>query len=190
MRSSATLFALLVLAGTDLSLAFRPVAIGTSSTLIGRPLFAKKGFGKTPEPAPTKVEPKTAVEPAARSTPEAAASSTSEEKNGGQRALNDMRRQRAESKDTELRKVRELMDADSQLQEAPAVIPEKVAQRMGKRMLPFVGIPLFVGMGGFVAFWYYATYKNVEVQPNLVAASTILILVFGLGVCSRETFIV
>jgi len=47
-------------------------------------------------------------------------------------------------------------------------------------MLPFVGVPLFGGMGAFVAFWYFATYKNYEFQPALVAFSTIAILVVGL----------
>lgn len=61
-----------------------------------------------------------------------------------------------------------------------AVIPEKVAQRMGKRMLPFVGIPLFGVMGTFIVFWYLATYKNMEFQPALVAFSTIAVLGLGL----------
>ena len=100
--------------------------------------------------------------------------------NAGQRALKEMRRQRAEEKDAELRRVRDLLQADAQLSETPAVIPETVAQRMGKRMLPFVGLPLFGGMGAFVAFWYLATYKNMEFQPALVAGSTIGILAIGL----------
>lgn len=61
-----------------------------------------------------------------------------------------------------------------------AVIPEKVAMRMGQRMLPFVGVPLFGGMGAFVAFWYFATYKNVQFQPALVAFTTIGLLGVGL----------
>jgi len=52
--------------------------------------------------------------------------------------------------------------------------------RMGKRMLPFVGLPLFGGMGAFVAFWYFATYKNLEFQPALVAFTTIAMLAIGL----------
>jgi len=47
-------------------------------------------------------------------------------------------------------------------------------------MFLFVGIPLFGGMGAFLAFWYFATYKNVEFSPVLVAASTIAILAVGL----------
>jgi len=47
-------------------------------------------------------------------------------------------------------------------------------------MLPFVGLPLFGGMGVFVAFWYFATYKGLEFQPSLVAYSTIAVLAVGL----------
>jgi Photosynthesis affected mutant 68 len=107
-------------------------------------------------------------------------SSESESMNAGQRALEKMRRERAEQKDQELRKLRELIQTDEQLQEAPAAIPEKVAQRMGKRMLPFVGIPLLGSMGTFVAFWYLRTYKNMDFEPSMVATSTVFFLVVGL----------
>jgi Photosynthesis affected mutant 68 len=101
--------------------------------------------------------------------------------NAGQRALQEMRRQRAEEKDRELRQVRDMLQADQQVQSGgPATIPEKVAQRMGLRMLPFVGIPFFGGMGTFITFWYLSTYKNYEFEPSLVAASTIGLLVIGL----------
>jgi hypothetical protein len=102
--------------------------------------------------------------------------------NQGQIALERMRREQAEKKDAELRRVKEIRDTDKMLQSSPAAaaIPEKVAMRMGKRMLPFVGIPLFGSMGAFVAFWYFATYKNMEFQPGMVATTTIVILVSGL----------
>ena len=98
-----------------------------------------------------------------------------------------MRRKRAEERDAELRRVRELLDADQQVKESTASIPEKVSQRMLARMLPFVGIPFFLGLGSFVAFWYFATYKNLELEPALVAVSTIAILVSGLLVSREET---
>lgn len=74
------------------------------------------------------------------------------------------------------------------LRESPeaAVIPEKVAQRMGKRMLPFVGIPLFGTLGSFVGFWYMATYRDMEFQPALVATVSVALLVVGLLVCLVE----
>jgi len=100
--------------------------------------------------------------------------------NDGQRALAELRRQRAEQRDEELRKLRDLLAADQQLQDTPAAIPEKVAQRMGKRMLPFVGVPLFLALGTFVGFWYFATYKNVEFQPSVVASVTAGLMVVSL----------
>ncbi|GAX25362.1 hypothetical protein FisN_5Lh457 [Fistulifera solaris] len=100
--------------------------------------------------------------------------------NAGQRALEKIRRERAEQKNAELQRAREVLQQDKQVQQAAAAIPEKVAQRMGKRMIPFVGIPLFLSMGVFVGFWYMATYRYMSFEPSLVAASTILILVLGL----------
>ena len=100
--------------------------------------------------------------------------------NSGQRALAEMRRQRAEAKNAELQKLQALVETDAQVRETPAAIPEKVAQRMGSRMIAFVGLPLFLGLGSFVAFWYFATYKGMEFQPGLVAATTIGLLAISL----------
>ena len=107
--------------------------------------------------------------------------------NAGQRALQELRRQKIEERDQELRLVREMMQADEQVQNSgPMAIPEPVAQRMGRRMLPFVGIPFFGGMITFVTFWYYATYQNLQFEPTLVAASTIVLLVVGLLVRKKR----
>lgn len=92
----------------------------------------------------------------------------------------EIRRQAAEAKDAELRQVREILSQDEQMKTSPAAIPEKVAMRMGRRMIPFVGIPLFGGMGTFVGFWYMATYRDLEFQPALVATSTFVLLALGL----------
>lgn len=100
----------------------------------------------------------------------------------GKAALERLKREQVEKRDEELRKVKQIKDVDTMLRESPeaAVIPEKVAQRMGARMLPFVGIPLLGGMGAFVGFWYMSTYQGMSYEPSLVAASTIALLVFGL----------
>jgi hypothetical protein len=102
----------------------------------------------------------------------------------GKAALEKMRRERAEQRNAELRKIKELKETDAMLQESSeaAVIPERVAQRMGNRMLLFVGIPLFGSLASFVGFWYMATYRDMEFQPALVAASTIALLAVGLVV--------
>ena len=147
-----------------------------------------KGFGASPT---TEEAPKKQKASAAAAAPEQAEPSSPPPSGGGaappgggtnagQRALAELRRQRAEERDAELRRVRGMLDADRQLREAPATIPEPVARRMGRRMLPFVGLPLFLGVGAFAGFWYLATYKNMDFEPSLVAGSTIAILVFGL----------
>ena len=161
--------------------------VADAFTSSARPTFSvrsvlsakKKGFGtESPKKKAPKKSPVNAVENVPVPAPAA-----EPQRNAGQRALEQMRREQAEQKDAELRRVRDMMKEDEQVQEAAAAIPEKVAQRMGQRMLSFVGVPLFGLLGSFVAFWYFATYKDLAFEPSQVAASTILILVVGLGVC-------
>ncbi|KAL7557206.1 hypothetical protein ACA910_001274 [Epithemia clementina (nom. ined.)] len=131
---------------------------------------------KQPEkqrPAPTMAAP-------SKSSSSTPSSSQEEDMNAGQRALADLRRQRAEAKNAELERLRQLVETDQQVRETPAAIPEKVAQRMGARMLAFVGLPLTLTLGAFVVFWYMATYRNMEFQPGLVATSTIVLLATSL----------
>jgi hypothetical protein len=156
-----------------------------------------KGFGAKDTPAPKKKP--APVQPSASSTAPATSSGAAPpapevidpfperqdpDMSMGKAALEKMRRERAEKRNQELLRVKEVQEVDALLRESPeaAVIPEKVAQRMGKRMLPFVGVPLFGAMGSFVGFWYMATYRDMEFQPALVATSTIVLLVVGLVV--------
>ena len=146
-----------------------------------------KGFGESPTPkkkkaalAPVIIDPNTIVDPEQTTFSE----EPTQDLSMGKAALERMRRERAEKRNAELRQIKEVQEVDAMLQESPgaAAIPEKVAQRMGKRLLPFVGIPLIGGMGSFVGFWYMATYRDMEFQPALVAASTIALLAVGLVV--------
>jgi Photosynthesis affected mutant 68 len=102
--------------------------------------------------------------------------------NAGQEALAKMRRERAEARNAELRRMQELRETDEQLQQTPAVIPEPVAQRMTQRMIPFVAVPFLGTLGVFGTFWYLATYQNIKFETSMVAASTIAILVISLMV--------
>lgn len=159
--------------------AFQPISFVPrtgSQLLMSSP--GGKGFG-APPPAPRKPkkeEDTTKVAAAVAPAPAPVAAAT----NAGQQSLMDMRRIKAEERDSELRKVKELREMDAAVAEAPAAIPERVAMRMGQRMLPFVGLPLFLGCGSFVGFWYFATYKDMEFQPVTVAVTTIGLLVVGL----------
>lgn len=105
------------------------------------------------------------------------------EKNTGSQMLKALRSREAEKRDEELRKVRELRETDALVAQEGAqaqAIPERVAQRMGKRMLPFVGIPLFGSFASFIGFWYLATQKDMEFQPAVVATTSFVFLAIGL----------
>ncbi|KAL7568032.1 hypothetical protein ACA910_004611 [Epithemia clementina (nom. ined.)] len=129
---------------------------------------------------PKKQRPASTMAAPSKSSSSTPSSSQEEDMNAGQRALADLRRQRAEAKNAELERLRQLVETDQQVRETPAAIPEKVAQRMGARMLAFVGLPLTLTLGAFVVFWYMATYRNMEFQPGLVATSTIVLLATSL----------
>ena len=120
--------------------------------------------------------------------PSTQTSAATQDLSRGKAALARMRREKAEQRNAELQKMKEVQEVDQMMRETgggAAVIPEKVAQRMGKRMLPFVGIPLLGGMGAFVGFWYMATYRDMEFQPVLVAGTTIALLAVGLIVRNK-----
>jgi hypothetical protein len=161
------------------------ISISNRQSTLALLMSSGKGFGENSNPATAKKVKSTVTVPAPTMEAESEQQPSSyvskqETPSAGQRALERMRRDREEATEAEAQKVRELMLQDKLVQETPAVIPEKVAQRMGKRMLPFVGVPLFMGMGSFVAFWYFATYKNIEFQPAAVATATVFFLVVGL----------
>lgn len=168
--------ACLALSLIDYSRSFAPQSLITRQCATNLPMAKSKGFGKQVSPTPKASE---SVESNDSSPVEA---TTQFAVSPGADALSRLRRQKAEQRNEELRQIRDLKSVDRQLATSPdsAVIPERVAQRMGSRMLPFVGIPLFGLMGTFVTFWYLATYKNYEFQPALVAFSTIGILAVGL----------
>jgi len=189
------LLVLLAVSSSSVTRAFQSPSYGFLPRNHGSVLrMAGKGFGKQAPPPPPPPSPKKEEEeqpPIQVQSTMSSGSQTSSsppgarapepEMNEGQKELARMRRERAEQRDAELRNLRELRNTDAQVKEQPAAIPEKVANRMGARALPFVGIPIFGGMGAFVLFWYLATYKDLEFEPSLVAATTIGLLVVGLA---------
>jgi len=152
-------------------------------------LQAGKGFGDKP---PTKQKSTPTIESSTESTSSSSVATpvstqeqpqpTIREDNTGSKLLRDLRSREAEKRDEELRKLRTLRETDAALREdaGAAAIPEKVAQRMGKRMLPFVGIPLFGSFASFIGFWYMAVYRDMEFQPALVATTSFVFLAIGL----------
>lgn len=171
----------------------------TSSVLkkpsIGLKMAAGKGFGESPppkkkekQPEPAPQQPMMATKPQVTEeepeyNPFDKSNDNTIDTSRGKAALDKMRREKAEERNAQLQKMKDVQDVDQMMRDTggeAAVIPEKVAQRMGKRMLPFVGIPLFGAMGAFIGFWYMATYRDMEFQPVLVAGTTIALLAIGL----------
>lgn len=190
MKSTATTITALLLAVLSVSDGFSTsFVLKTPATTLR--MAAGKGFGESP--APKKKAPPAPVPVA---TPEDTLAEdeynpfdksqfVAPDTSKGKAALDRMRREKAEERNAQLQKMNELQEVDQMMRDTggeAAVIPEKVAQRMGKRMLPFVGIPLFGSMGAFVFFWYQATYNDMEFQPVLVAGTTIALLAIGLVV--------
>ncbi|KAL7473979.1 hypothetical protein ACHAXS_014249 [Conticribra weissflogii] len=141
-------------------------------------LFASgKGFGENPA-KPSQKQQQTPP----NATSSESATTADPNANSGSQLLKDLRTREAEKRNAELQKLRELRQVDKALQEDPgaAAIPEKVAQRMGRRMLPFVGVPLFGSFATFIGFWYLATYRDMEFQPAIVATTTFVFLAIGL----------
>ncbi|KAG7344235.1 DUF3464 domain containing protein [Nitzschia inconspicua] len=177
---------------TDGLLPLQPTRCLTSLPLAA----AKKGFGNTETQQPRPQKKKTIqspIPPPTSSIDEDTTATAADFKptpttapppdvTQGKIALERMRREKAEQRNQELQKIRQVRDIDQMVRESPesAVIPERVAQRMGKRMLPFVGIPLFGSMASFVGFWYMATYRDMEFQPVLVATTSLVLLAVGI----------
>jgi len=145
-----------------------------------------KGFGKNMAPKTKSIKTTSDDTPTSVSsttfTPDVVPSSSSSTSSAGKEALAKLRQADMQRRQEELKSMQQLQEIDQSLKEDPslAVIPEKVAVRMGKRMLPFVGLPLFGSMITFVLFWYLATYKDLAIPTVLVAYATIGILVIGL----------
>ena len=195
MRLNVLLSLALSVSTTAFVFSPQPITFSLSSSLSATRLFAGgggsggKGFGS---PQKQQQQQQQQNQPPKKQSYNEESDRTMEnpntELNMGQKALEELRRQRAEQRNAELQRVREIKSVDEYLQQTPnaAVIPEKVAMRMGSRMLPFVGLPLVGGMGAFVTFWFLATYRNMEFQPSMVAFTTIGILALGLVVRNKK----
>ena len=170
--------------------AFSPSQVGQCSHLSWSSSLSAsgRGFGEK-----TKSNPKSASISSAPSESQRNGSPTLDDpplkitqENKGSTLLAQLRTRQAEERNAELQKIANLRKTDEALLSDPsaAAIPERVAQRMGKRMLPFVGVPLLGSMASFVGFWYMATYRDMEFQPAVVATVSFVFLAVGLLVSS------
>jgi hypothetical protein len=175
------------------------------SLLLLQATTKKKGFGKeqstttkdvkgvkkeeeNQSPPPDAVSepafPAAALQPN-RATASSIKTTTSNDNNknaAGRQALQELRRQAVEKRDAELRRVRDLVQQDAQIESGvPMSIPEPVANRMGQRMIPFVGLPILGGLATFITFWYLAVYQDQSFPPVLVATATLVWFAIGLA---------
>jgi hypothetical protein len=157
----------------------------------------KKGFGKeqsTTKDVKAKKEeenqqdaaepafPASALQPSRATAPVSISNNTNEKNAAGRQALQELRRQAVEKRDAELRRVRDLVQQDAQIESGvPMSIPEPVANRMGQRMIPFVGLPILGGLATFITFWYLAVYQDQSFPPVLVATATLVWFAIGLA---------
>lgn len=189
VTSLSTLSTAALCCSTFINGAFVPPSNQQSKRIKLSPRFAGKGFGeKSTKQKSTTLSSRdqsTALPPLP--TEEDVSSTKSPETSpkadgSGSKLLQELRSREAEKRDAELTNLRILRQTDSLLKEdsGAAVIPEKVAQRMGKRMLSFVGIPLFGSLASFVGFWYMATYQDMEFAPALVATTSFVFLAVSL----------
>ena len=129
-----------------------------------------KGFGAAEQSQSKPVAVDTPVVESSSSVSPTITTSVQEPvKNAGQMALERLEAEERKKKDEELRRVREMRDVDQAVKGDvnAAVIPEKVAQRMTKRMLPFVGIPLFGVMGVLGVLWRNQANGLKETEDQL-----------------------
>lgn len=188
MVQSAKLVSMLVFSSCSLADAFTPTYVGNSfargnSMILDAKKTSGKGFGapkveETKSKSAVVEDSNTSIQNESAVRPEPIVPT----KTAGQIALEKLREGERAKKDEELRRVKKMRDIDAQVTADPnaGVIPERVAQRMTKRMLPFVGIPLFGVMGTFVTFWYLRVYKDMVFETVVVAATTIAVLVASL----------
>ncbi|KAL3784106.1 hypothetical protein HJC23_012738 [Cyclotella cryptica] len=183
-----------IAASTQILIAISPVSAFSPSPVARCRLSSRssslsasgKGFGEKTvpksKPKPASISP-TPAESQLKDSPTLDDSSIpTTQENTGSALLAELRTRQAEQRNAELQKIANLRKTDEALLSDPsaAAIPERVAQRMGKRMLPFVGVPLLGSMASFVGFWYMATFRDMEFQPAVVATVSFVFLAVGL----------
>mmetsp|Transcript_66474 Transcript_66474/g.110537 ORF Transcript_66474/g.110537 Transcript_66474/m.110537 type:complete len:261 (+) Transcript_66474:72-854(+) len=176
MRMASRVIMLLLLLATAAGLR-SPAALGpklTSKMLLRcaeRGETAGRGFGATKQKSALKNEQ--AVGQTSR--PE----QTENEENAasiarGRQTLEKMRRAAGEdvsSKPTTLRQQLTKEELEP-IDPTSNVMPEVVADRMLKRIVPFAGIPVLGAFALFSGFWYANTQLGLDLPPSIVAYST------------------
>ena len=93
------------------------------------------------------------------------------------------KRQEKDRAQVQTEAMEELKERDAYVAEKgveAARVPDAVANRMIMRMATFGGVPVFLGIGVFVWFYFQATNEDNVFQPTAVAAATTVPWVLGL----------
>ena len=134
---------------------------------------AKKGFDYKPPPKPPAKKALTDdVGMAAATTPE-----------GNSQLLQTLLAEEQDRAQVQTEAMEELKERDAYVAEKgveAARVPDAVANRMIMRMATFGGVPVFLGIGVFVWFYFQATNEDNVFQPTAVAAATTVPWVLGL----------
>ena len=133
----------------------------------------KKGFDYKPPPKPPAKKALTDdVGVAAATTPE-----------GNSQLLQTLLAEEKDRAQVQTEAMEDLKERDAYVAEKgveAARVPDAVANRMILRMATFGGVPVFLGIGVFVWFYFQATNEDNVFQPTAVAAATTVPWVLGL----------
>jgi len=132
----------------------------------------KKGFGA---PAPKKSGKKKQAN-AETSKPEFDEESMlfADAEDRARATLREMEAKEEEKRQAQIAKIRALQEEERAIQEQPdaGVIPEVVSNRMLGRIIPFIALPVLMGLGLFYFFIVLARQYDISVEPSAVAYAT------------------
>ena len=134
---------------------------------------AKKGFDYKPPPKP----------PAKKALTDDVGAATTTTPEGNSQLLQTLLSEEKDRAQVQAEAVQELKERDAYVAEKgveAARVPDAVANRMIMRMATFGGVPVFLGIGVFVWFYFQATSEDNVFQPTAVAAATTVPWVLGL----------
>ncbi|CAM9794755.1 unnamed protein product [Chrysoparadoxa australica] len=155
--------------------------VSPQQTLSTKPLGMAKGFGEKP------TQPSTPKPTASSSLREEVDSGEDEERNDrladeARERLKEMEQEREDRLAGQRQRVEDIKAAAQITKEDPSagVIPEKVSNRMLKRMIPFFILPVISELGVFGFYFIQAKQYDTSFQPSAVAFATTAPLVVSL----------
>ena len=139
------------------------------------PWFTVKSFAGDYKPPPKP--------PAKKALTDDVGAATATTPEGTSQLLQTMLAEEQDRAQVQTEAMEELKERDAYVAEKgveAARVPDAVANRMIMRMATFGGVPVFLGIGVFVWFYFQATNEDNVFQPTAVAAATTVPWVLGL----------